>query len=119
MPGGRNSGAVYNLYKVSASHLSCASEFTQCSQQLQVKYKKHKKSPAGAVGKNHAISVLHQHHPAALTKLQQQQLATVAHLATEKHKQESPGNSLPPHLVNGLILKTALTNPSEVRKLTK
>jgi hypothetical protein len=82
---------------------------------LQVKYKKHKKSPAGAVGKNHAINVLH--HPAALTKLQHQQLATVAHLATEKHKQESPGNSLPPHLVNGLILKTALTNPSEVRKL--
>jgi hypothetical protein len=76
-----------------------------------VKYKKHKKAPAGSVGKNHAISVLH--HPAALTKLQQQQLATVAHLATEKHK-ESPGNSLPPHLVNGLILKTALTNPSEV-----
>lgn len=77
----------------------------------QVKYKKHKKAPAGSVGKNHAISVLH--HPAALTKLQQQQLATVAHLATEKHK-ESPGNALPPHLVNGLILKTALTNPSEV-----
>ncbi|XP_059479904.1 hormone receptor 4 isoform X2 [Neocloeon triangulifer] len=91
MPGGRNSGAVYNLYKV--------------------KYKKHKKSPAGAVCKNHAINALH--HPSALTKLQQQQLATVAHLATEKHK-ESPGNSLPPHLVNGLILKTALTNPSEV-----
>lgn len=78
-----------------------------------MKYKKHKKAPAGAVGKNHAISVLH--HPAALTKLQQQQLATVAHLATEKHK-ESPGNALPPHLVNGLILKTALTNPSEVRE---
>ncbi|CAB3363216.1 Hypothetical predicted protein [Cloeon dipterum] len=91
MPGGRNSGAVYNLYKV--------------------KYKKHKKSPTGAVSKTHAINSLH--HPTPLTKLQHQQLATVAHLTTEKHK-ESPGNALPPHLVNGLILKTALTNPSEV-----
>ncbi|XP_014251568.1 hormone receptor 4-like isoform X2 [Cimex lectularius] len=67
MPGGRNSGAVYNLYKV--------------------KYKKHKKS----VRNGQIKSVNEKGKPAI-----------------------SPEHSIPPHLVNGTILKTALTNPSEV-----
>ncbi|XP_073993834.1 nuclear hormone receptor 4 isoform X2 [Rhodnius prolixus] len=68
MPGGRNSGAVYNLYKV--------------------KYKKHKKSVRNGQLKG---------------------------LAGEKGKPAiSPEHGIPPHLVNGTILKTALTNPSEV-----
>lgn len=75
MPGGRNSGAVYNLYKV--------------------KYKKHKKT-----GKQQ----------------QQQQKPTSdkqAMLSPQQIKAEPPPG-IPPHLVNGTILKTALTNPSEV-----
>lgn len=61
MPGGRNSGAVYNLYKV--------------------KYKKHKKSgQKGTVG-----------NPSQMTIPQRQE-----------------------PLANGTILKTALTNPSEI-----
>ncbi|KAF6204780.1 hypothetical protein GE061_018942 [Apolygus lucorum] len=68
MPGGRNSGAVYNLYKV--------------------KYKKHKKSVRNGQMKG---------------------------MSPEKGKLSvSPEHGIPPHLVNGTILKTALTNPSEV-----
>lgn len=68
MPGGRNSGAVYNLYKV--------------------KYKKHKKANKTAT-------------------------ATSRQSPPDKPK-DPPLPPLPPHLVNGTILKTALTNPSEV-----
>ncbi|GBP29974.1 Hormone receptor 4 [Eumeta japonica] len=67
MPGGRNSGAVYNLYKV--------------------KYKKHKKSNKAA--------------------------ATTSRPIVPEKPKEPPLPPLPPHLVNGTILKTALTNPSE------
>ncbi|XP_053601041.1 hormone receptor 4 isoform X2 [Plodia interpunctella] len=67
MPGGRNSGAVYNLYKV--------------------KYKKHKKA---------------------------NKTATTSSRASPPVKPKEPLPPLPPHLVNGEILKTALTNPSEV-----
>ncbi|XP_031334124.1 hormone receptor 4 isoform X2 [Photinus pyralis] len=70
MPGGRNSGAVYNLYKV--------------------KYKKHKKT----------------------TNKQMQQKTNEKALLSPQLKLEQP--PIPPHLVNGTILKTALTNPSEV-----
>ncbi|CAH2068418.1 unnamed protein product, partial [Iphiclides podalirius] len=68
MPGGRNSGAVYNMYKV--------------------KYKKHKKGNTKA--------------------------ATTTSRASPPEKPKEPIPPLPPHLVNGTILKTALTNPSEV-----
>lgn len=76
MPGGRNSGAVYNLYKV--------------------KYKKHKKAPKNGQMKQ----------PTA----QQQLAGALASL------QDKPGKHLtsPGEVVNGQILKTALTNPSEV-----
>lgn len=67
MPGGRNSGAVYNLYKV--------------------KYKKHKKA---------------------------NKAATTTSRASPPEKPKDPLPPLPQHLVNGTILKTALTNPSEV-----
>ncbi|KAF5294297.1 hypothetical protein FQA39_LY13441 [Lamprigera yunnana] len=70
MPGGRNSGAVYNLYKV--------------------KYKKHKKT----------------------TNKQLQQKTPEKTMLSPQLKLEQP--TIPPHLVNGTILKTALTNPSEV-----
>lgn len=71
MPGGRNSGAVYNLYKV--------------------KYKKHKKA---------------------------NKTATATNRASPPEKPKEPLPPLPPHLVNGTILKTALTNPSEVRNFS-
>lgn len=73
MPGGRNSGAVYNLYKV--------------------KYKKHKKSSSG--------------------KQQQGQKLSEKMMLSPQLKAEQTA-SIPSHLVNGTILKTALTNPSEV-----
>ncbi|KAJ3666077.1 hypothetical protein Zmor_001532 [Zophobas morio] len=74
MPGGRNSGAVYNLYKV--------------------KYKKHKK-------------------PACK---QPQKAAAEKNILSQQFKVEQP-SSIPANLVNGTILKTALTNPSEVVRL--
>lgn len=74
MPGGRNSGAVYNLYKV--------------------KYKKHKKTVKQQTA-------------------QQQQKQTDKAMLSPQVKSE-PNTSIPSHLVNGTILKTALTNPSEV-----
>ncbi|KAI5699707.1 hypothetical protein M8J76_007538 [Diaphorina citri] len=72
MPGGRNSGAVYNLYKV--------------------KYKKHKKTARNGQVK--------------LEKQQQQPVKGVG--------MSPPEHGIPPHLVNGTILKTALTNPGEI-----
>lgn len=74
MPGGRNSGAVYNLYKV--------------------KYRKHKKA-------NRA--------------------STITSRPSPPEKPKDPLPPIPQHIVNGTILKTALTNPSEVsisRKLS-
>ncbi|EZA59806.1 Hormone receptor [Ooceraea biroi] len=124
MPGGRNSGAVYNLYKV--------------------KYKKHKKSnkAGGNVGgvngsgtlggtKTAMGTMLDKHMAAAAaahhSQQQQQQHAQLAGSFLHHHKISSgdPLNSAPTpshpshpahsgHLVNGTILKTALTNPSEV-----
>nr|CAH7755285.1 unnamed protein product [Callosobruchus chinensis] len=84
MPGGRNSGAVYNLYKV--------------------KYKKHKK-------------------PSAKQQPQKaSEKAMLAHQIKQQVQQMDPNavagmGSLPSSLVNGTILKTALTNPSEVIRL--
>lgn len=68
MPGGRNSGAVYNLYKV--------------------KYKKKKAN----------------------------KVATSTSRASPPEKPKDPLPPHLPHLINGTsnILKTALTNPSEV-----
>lgn len=74
MPGGRNSGAVYNLYKV--------------------KYKKHKKTTKQQQSQQH--------------KQQSDKMMLSPQVKTEPHA------AIPPHLVNGTILKTALTNPSEV-----
>nr|XP_037291249.1 hormone receptor 4-like [Rhipicephalus microplus] len=73
MPGGRNSGAVYNLYKV--------------------KYKKHKKGP-----KNGQLM------------LRQEPAPGVKPPVAAKYHQSSDW-------VNGGILKTALTSPSEVMHL--
>ncbi|KYM81475.1 Hormone receptor 4 [Atta colombica] len=72
MPGGRNSGAVYNLYKV--------------------KYKKHKKSNKTGGVSNMSGDPLNSP-------------PTPSHPSHPTHSG---------HLVNGTILKTALTNPSEV-----
>lgn len=85
MPGGRNSGAVYNLYKV--------------------KYKKHKKPSA-------------QKQSACAQKGAQVVAQTQAQLKSDQNafKSEAASN-IPPNLVNGTILKTALTNPSEVVRL--
>ncbi|CAG9822422.1 unnamed protein product [Phaedon cochleariae] len=80
MPGGRNSGAVYNLYKV--------------------KYKKHKKP---------TTKQQQQHQQKSPMSPQQQ------YKQDQQFKQEqAPMGAICADLVNGTILKTALTNPSEV-----
>ncbi|XP_033227993.1 hormone receptor 4 isoform X2 [Belonocnema kinseyi] len=130
MPGGRNSGAVYNLYKV--------------------KYKKHKKTNktsgvGGGMGGGGNVSgvngsgsltgskgtmgttMLEKHMAAAAAHHSQQQQHTQLASNFLQHRISSadPQNSQPTsshpnhnvhtgHLVNGTILKTALTNPSEV-----
>ncbi|XP_058836496.1 hormone receptor 4 [Topomyia yanbarensis] len=82
MPGGRNSGAVYNLYKV--------------------KYKKHKKNN----------QKLNNHQKLGLPGGDNPKSMYLTSSTTPPIKSESI--SLPSHLVNGTILKTALTNPSEI-----
>ncbi|XP_043802846.1 hormone receptor 4 isoform X3 [Apis laboriosa] len=134
MPGGRNSGAVYNLYKV--------------------KYKKHKKSNktsgvgggmggissggnvggvngSGSLGGSKSAmgsTMLDKHMAvAAVAHHSQQQHVQLAGGFLHHHKissadplnsQSTTSHSSHPahsgHLVNGTILKTALTNPSEV-----
>lgn len=93
MPGGRNSGAVYNLYKV--------------------KYKKHKKnnSPKGSNG-NQKAGNGNMNDPKSMM------LASSPHNLTNTPSppQPKPENNivLPASLLNGNILKAALTNPSEI-----
>ncbi|XP_044757202.1 hormone receptor 4 isoform X3 [Coccinella septempunctata] len=74
MPGGRNSGAVYNLYKV--------------------KYKKHKKPTGKQTSPKSASKSGSPNQPIKL----------------------EPPSSIPAGLINGTILKTALTNPSALRQ---
>lgn len=100
MPGGRNSGAVYNLYKV--------------------KYKKHKKSNKQTSKQSDKV-LLSPPPPAATPTGIGTMPHVVAPIKSEQQthvgghpQQHLHQHHVPPHLVNGTILKTALTNPSEV-----
>lgn len=89
MPGGRNSGAVYNLYKV--------------------KYKKHKKnanqkSPPGNGKQSGSESK-------QMMTSNQQSITASNQQPQVKHENNM---NLPVSLLNGNILKAALTNPSEI-----
>lgn len=88
MPGGRNSGAVYNLYKV--------------------KYKKHKK--------NQNNQKANQKGSNGSGPDNKGQMASSTHslTSTPSPPQIKPENNLPSNLLNGNILKAALTNPSEI-----
>ncbi|XP_049821028.1 hormone receptor 4 isoform X3 [Aethina tumida] len=105
MPGGRNSGAVYNLYKV--------------------KYKKHKKpckqqqQTAAAAQKAAAAAALGGGGGSVAGPQQQQLKSEQQQFKAEQQqlKAEQQPAGIPPNLVNGTILKTALTNPSEVVRL--
>ncbi|XP_026808643.1 hormone receptor 4 isoform X2 [Rhopalosiphum maidis] len=77
MPGGRNSGAVYNLYKV--------------------KYKKKRPPKNGQVKMEKSVTC-----------------TTASTMTTMKTENQDNNSSSMSTLVNGTILKTALTNPSEV-----
>ncbi|KAL5240969.1 hypothetical protein ACI65C_008379 [Semiaphis heraclei] len=77
MPGGRNSGAVYNLYKV--------------------KYKKKRPPKNGQVKIEKSVAC-----------------STASTMTTIKTENQDNNSSSMSTLVNGTILKTALTNPSEV-----
>lgn len=109
MPGGRNSGAVYNLYKV--------------------KYKKHKKNNQKPNSNNHHNN--HHHHHQKLGGLSGSNGGILGSALSGGLEASNPKSalyltssttppiksesiSLPSHLVNGTILKTALTNPSEI-----
>lgn len=98
MPGGRNSGAVYNLYKV--------------------KYKKHKKPTGKQPSKSTPVekSIHQQSQQQQQQQPQQQQPQPHPQRQQQQFKAEQP-SSIPANLVNGTILKTALTNPSEVVRL--
>lgn len=88
MPGGRNSGAVYNLYKV--------------------KYKKHKKNnPQKGNGTN----------PGKNSGSNSDSKSTSPLTTNVAQPQPIKQESLPPPSLNGNILKTALTNPSEINHL--
>lgn len=84
MPGGRNSGAVYNLYKV--------------------KYKKHKKT----------ASKQQQQHQQQLKTMDKVVKSEQHHQQQQQQQQQQQHSPIPANIVNGTILKTALTNPSEV-----
>lgn len=86
MPGGRNSGAVYNLYKV--------------------KYKKHKKNQkqANAKGSNGNNS----DNKSGMAS------STHSMTSTPSPTQIKPEPTMSSNLLNGNILKAALTNPSEI-----
>ncbi|KAL9704953.1 hypothetical protein quinque_008471 [Culex quinquefasciatus] len=107
MPGGRNSGAVYNLYKV--------------------KYKKHKKNNQKPNSNNHHNNHHHQKlgglsgsnggilGSALSGGLEASNPKSALYLTSSTTPPiKSESISLPSHLVNGTILKTALTNPSEI-----
>ena len=89
MPGGRNSGAVYNLYKV--------------------KYRKHKKNNNNSKVNNAAAAA------AAATAL------GVRLVMDSKSSSKSPvaEHHQVTRIAHGDILKTALTNPSEVLHLRR
>lgn len=97
MPGGRNSGAVYNLYKV--------------------KYKKHKKNSTqkGTQGSNTKGNSGNNNADAKTTSPSTTTQHSVV-AQSQQLKQESNVN-LSPGILNGNILKAALTNPSEINHL--
>lgn len=129
MPGGRNSGAVYNLYKVKyKKHKKSAQKQMQQQQQQQT---------ASQQTTQHSHHQQHsQHH--STTQATQQQQSPQQSLTTKLGSSSSSNSSsdvkpmflgpssqqitlkqeegiqLPSHLVNGTILKTALTNPAEI-----
>ncbi|XP_063709404.1 hormone receptor 4 [Culicoides brevitarsis] len=110
MPGGRNSGAVYNLYKV--------------------KYKKHKKTQKqqqqqqqqnNMVGMSPNNAKLNQSSNSPKNMfLTSSSSSPLSHHQTQPSPQgnttpiKTESINLPSHLVNGTILKTALTNPAEI-----
>lgn len=114
MPGGRNSGAVYNLYKVKyKKHKKTAQK--QASQQMnsvqqQSPHNMHPQSPHMNQQQQHKIGLIcSDNSPLPINK--QQMFLTQARMNNVKAENSS---SLSAHLINGTILKTALTNPSEI-----
>lgn len=153
MPGGRNSGAVYNLYKVKyrkhkknnnksppgttatngVTAVSAAAaalgvkavleanaiangKIQQQQQQQQVMSTNgiHRKSPPG-------IAVMDQQQQHHQQQQQQQQLQQLHHhgMMGGSGQQQQQQQQQVPRIANGNILKTALTNPSEVLHLRR
>ena len=141
MPGGRNSGAVYNLYKVkyrkhkknnnksppgtngvaavsaAAAALgvkavleanATANGKIQQQQQVMSSNGIHRKSPPGIV----AMDQPHQQHQQQLQQLQHHHHGMMGGSGIQQQQQV-------PRIANGNILKTALTNPSEVLHLRR
>lgn len=103
MPGGRNSGAVYNLYKVKYKKHKKTTTKQQAAQQqkqqqLAAQQQQHHGHPDKTTTQLHHLQQHGGHHPHGIIKTETSAGVT----------------QIPAHLVNGTILKTALTNPSEV-----
>lgn len=94
MPGGRNSGAVYNLYKV--------------------KYKKHKKAGQRQQAQQQQQQTQQQQQQQKLSDQTNENEQKMFLMPNTQTTIKSEPINLPSHLVNGTILKTALTNPSEI-----
>lgn len=98
MPGGRNSGAVYNLYKV--------------------KYKKHKKSQkqqsTTPPGNNQKLQCSEGMNSKNMFLSSPPPSSTISQMSQTSNAMKTESINLPSHLVNGTILKTALTNPAEI-----
>ena len=131
MPGGRNSGAVYNLYKVKyRKHKKNNQQQQQQMQQQQQQQPVHKLSngmaghgqtPAGLV-----VKVLDKVHNGKTPVLAMEQHNNHVHHNNHNnhhvhHNNHNNHNNHHvhherevPRIANGNILKTALTNPSEV-----
>lgn len=124
MPGGRNSGAVYNLYKVKYKKHKKANNKQQ---QQQQKHLHHHQQHTNVKLEMPLVKNENSHHLQTTTSSNQQQPQQIlssggggnGNSNTTTPNNNGGGSSttttqIPSHLVNGTILKTALTNPSEV-----
>lgn len=120
MPGGRNSGAVYNLYKVKYKKHKKVNQKPGTPQpqplpgQMQspsnqlMQQTPSKMANSGEVAEPKSVMFVHQGQ-GGRTKA-----PSFGESNSNHSTSSSNSSSLPAHLINGTILKTALMNPSEI-----
>lgn len=131
MPGGRNSGAVYNLYKVKyKKHKKSAKNQSQHQQQQQQQMGGNQ----GGINQHQQHQINHQINQKLQSDTAKMFLTSPPPPQSQQHAGSGGGGNggggtvqsptattpkpesinLPSHLMNGTILKTALTNPAEI-----